>query len=146
MRRLLSLETKCYRKKGSTNPANIGRLLKPRHVKLRQQGMSSSRPCVRRTDVSVLLSRHRRFRPKPIDLPEARSPDKSGIFTDPYGAAEVIELIEGEMGPALDYFTCVCSSCLSFLRALATRAFTVPCGIPRACAVSRILKPSTPRS
>jgi hypothetical protein len=39
-------------------------------------------------------------------------------------------------------FTCVCSSCLSFLRALATRVFTVPCGIPRACAVSRVLKPS----
>ena len=87
MRRLLSLETKCYRKKGSTNPANIGRLLKSRHTKLRQQGMSSSRPnaCVEWT-VSVLLSRHQRFSPKPNGLLEARSPDKSGIFTDPHGA------------------------------------------------------------
>jgi len=77
-----------------------------------------------------LLSRHQRFSPKPDDLPVGQIANKSGIFTDPYGAAEVIELMEGRMGSALDYFTCVCSSCLSFLRALATRAFTVPCGIP----------------
>ena len=87
-------------------------------------------------DVSVLLSRHHCY-PDTNDSaqslmisPWARSPDKSGIFTDPYGAVEIIELMEGRMGSALDYFTCVCSSCLSFLRALATRAFTVPCGIP----------------
>src|SRR5712691_4708026 len=39
-----------------------------------------------------------------------------------------------------------CSSCLSFARALATRAFTVPWGIPKRCAVSRMLRPSTSRN
>jgi hypothetical protein len=36
-------------------------------------------------------------------------------------------------------------TCLSLIRALASRAFTVPVGTPRRCAVSRMLKPSTSR-
>jgi len=37
-------------------------------------------------------------------------------------------------------------TCLSLIRALASRAFTVPVGTPRRCAVSRMLKPSTSRN
>ena len=37
-------------------------------------------------------------------------------------------------------------TCLSLIRALASRAFTVPVGTPRSCAVSRMLKPSTSRN
>src|SRR4029077_8482482 len=39
-----------------------------------------------------------------------------------------------------------CITCLSLIRALASRAFTVPVGTPRNCAVSRMLKPSTSRN
>jgi hypothetical protein len=67
-----------------------------------------------------------------------------------HNISDAIDSVHSCCGLYVDCFTLSRKSslitCLSLIRALASRAFTVPVGTPRRCAVSRMLKPSTSRN